>query len=105
MTICRPCPGFLKRGSASRRRSRPPLDPAAPARRAARSIAGEAEPREADQHRHSDGLARASRRVAGKLRLGDVAVGAPLRQKFAVAPALNDAAAIEDADFIGLRHG
>jgi len=45
-----------------------------------------------------------SRRVAGKLRLGDVGVGAPLRQEFAVAPALDDTAAVEDADFVGLRH-
>src|ERR1700735_3691252 len=42
--------------------------------------------------------------VAGKLRLRDVGIGAPLRQELAVAPALDDSAAVEDADFIGLGH-
>ena len=49
-------------------------------------------------------MAERSGRVAGKLRLGDVAVSAPLRQQFAVPSALDDPAAIEDADFVGLRH-
>src|SRR6185437_1137647 len=46
-----------------------------------------------------------SGRVAGKLRLRDVAVGAPLRQELAMPPALDDAAAVDDANFIGLRDG
>jgi hypothetical protein len=42
--------------------------------------------------------------VAGKLRLRDVGIGAPLRQQLAVLSALDNAAAVEDADFIGLGH-
>src|SRR5580704_5347149 len=42
--------------------------------------------------------------VAGKLCLRDVGIGAPLRQELAVAPTLDNAAAVEDADFIGLGH-
>src|ERR1700733_8017147 len=44
------------------------------------------------------------RRVAWELRLGDVAVGAPLRQELDMPAALDDPAAIDDADFVGLGH-
>jgi hypothetical protein len=38
----------------------------------------------------------------GELGLGDVAIGLALRQQFAVAAALYDPAAIDDADLVGL---
>src|SRR5271165_2116091 len=45
-----------------------------------------------------------SGRVAGKLRLGDVSVRAAHRQKLAVAAALDYTAAIDNTNFVGLRH-
>jgi hypothetical protein len=39
----------------------------------------------------------------GKPGLRDVGVRAPLRREFAVTPALDDAATVDDADFVGLR--
>jgi hypothetical protein len=45
-----------------------------------------------------------SGRVAGKLRLGDVRICAPLRQELAMPPTLDNAATVDDADFVGLRH-
>jgi len=51
-------------------------------------------PRESSAPLRLGMMAVSSRRVAGKLRLGDVAVSAPLAQEFAVPPALDDAAAL-----------
>ncbi len=44
------------------------------------------------------------RGVAGELGLGDVAVGPPLRQELDMSAALDDPAAVDDADFVGLSH-
>ena len=46
----------------------------------------------------SEATSQRSRRVAWKLGLCDVGVGAPFGQELAVAPALDDAAAVDHAD-------